>query len=77
LVNRFIERYRTDGRPKVRSRAVSSLMVESLVLKKKRECEMEKGEEDTRGVIDKRTSAMLAPYKICMVSFLLAPYSPP
>jgi hypothetical protein len=35
LVNRFIERYRTDGRPKVRSRAVSSLMVESLVLKKR------------------------------------------
>jgi hypothetical protein len=35
LVNRFIERYRTDGRPKVRSRAVSSLMVGSLVLKKR------------------------------------------
>jgi hypothetical protein len=48
LVNRFIERYRTDGRPKVRSRAVSSLMMESLVLKKKRECETEKREEDTR-----------------------------
>jgi hypothetical protein len=46
-MNRFIERYRTDGRLKVRSRAVLSLMVESLVLKKKRECETEKGEENT------------------------------
>jgi hypothetical protein len=46
LVNQFTERYRTRGRQKVRSRKVRILKTESLVLKKKRECE--EGEEDTR-----------------------------
>jgi hypothetical protein len=44
-VNRFTERYRTDELKNVRSREVSSLVIENLVLKKKRECEREKEEE--------------------------------
>jgi hypothetical protein len=44
LVNQFMERYRTEERRNVRSSEVSSLVIESLVLKKKRECEMEKEE---------------------------------
>jgi hypothetical protein len=44
LVNRFTERYRSRGHQKVRSREVTSLVVESLVLKKKREYESEEGE---------------------------------
>jgi hypothetical protein len=47
-VNRFTERYRTDELKNVRSREVSSLVIENLVLKKKRECEREKEEADTR-----------------------------
>jgi hypothetical protein len=47
LVNRFMERYRTGRRQKERSREVRILKVESLVLKK-RECEREEGEGDTR-----------------------------
>jgi hypothetical protein len=46
LVNQFTERYRIRGRRKVRSREVQILKVESLVLKKKRECERAKGEND-------------------------------
>jgi hypothetical protein len=48
LVNQFIERYRIRGRRKVRSREVRILKVESLVLKKKRECKREEREGDTR-----------------------------
>jgi hypothetical protein len=47
LVNRFTEKYKTGGRQKLRSREVQILKVESLVLKKKRECERDEGEEDT------------------------------
>jgi hypothetical protein len=47
LVNRFTERYRTGGRRRLRSREVRILKVESLVMKK-RECEREEGEGDTR-----------------------------
>jgi hypothetical protein len=46
LVNRFTERYRTGGHQMVRSREVWILKIESLVLKKKRECESEEGEGD-------------------------------
>jgi hypothetical protein len=46
LVNRFTERYKTGGRQKLKSREVQILKVESLVLKKKRECERDEGEED-------------------------------
>jgi hypothetical protein len=42
-----MERYRTGGRRKVRSREVHILKVESLMLKKKREYEREEGEENT------------------------------
>jgi hypothetical protein len=38
LVNRFTKRYRTEKRRNMRSREVVSLVIESLVLKKKREC---------------------------------------
>jgi hypothetical protein len=38
----------TGGRRKVRSREVQILKVESLVLKKKRECKQEEGEGNTR-----------------------------
>jgi hypothetical protein len=49
LVNGFMERYiGSRGRQKVRSRVVWILKVESLVLKKKRECERDEGEGDTR-----------------------------
>jgi hypothetical protein len=49
LVNGFMERYiASRGRQKVRSRVVWILKVESLVLKKKRECERDEGEGDTR-----------------------------
>jgi hypothetical protein len=40
-VNRFTERYRTEKQRKVRSREVPSLVIESLMSKKKRECERE------------------------------------
>jgi hypothetical protein len=46
-VNRFTERYRTEERRNVRSREVPSLVIESLMLKKKREYEREE-EGDTR-----------------------------
>jgi hypothetical protein len=46
-VNRFTERYRTGRRPRVRSREVQILMVERLLLKKKRNCEREKEEGGT------------------------------
>jgi hypothetical protein len=37
LLNRFTERYRTEERRNVRSRLVLSLVIENLVLTKKRE----------------------------------------
>jgi hypothetical protein len=45
-----MEIYRTagEGGQKVRSREVRILKVESLMLKKKRECEKKEGEGDTR-----------------------------
>jgi hypothetical protein len=48
-MNRFKERYRTGGHRKVRSREVPSLVVENLVLKKKRECEGEEEGTPMRG----------------------------
>jgi hypothetical protein len=48
LVNRFTERYRNEERQKVQSREAPSLTIESLMLKKKRECEGEKEEGGTR-----------------------------
>jgi hypothetical protein len=78
LVNRFTERYRTEGRRNVRSREVWILKVEISVLKKKRECESEEGEGDTRErVIDRRVSARLVSYKTCRVLVSSAPYSTP
>jgi hypothetical protein len=50
LVNRLTERYRTRGRWKVRSMEVQILKVESLVLKKKRECEREEGGDTREGL---------------------------
>jgi hypothetical protein len=47
LVNRFTKRYKTRGHRNVRWREVQILKVESLVLKKKRECEREEEEKDT------------------------------
>jgi hypothetical protein len=47
LVNRFTVRYRTEKRTNVRSREVMSLVIESYVLKKKRECEREEEEGST------------------------------
>jgi hypothetical protein len=38
-VNRFTERYRTKGHWRVRSRKIRILMIERLLLKKKKECE--------------------------------------
>jgi hypothetical protein len=40
-VNQFTERYRIEKHSNVRSMEVLSLVIESLVLKKKRECERE------------------------------------
>jgi hypothetical protein len=37
-VNRFTKRYRTEKRRNMRLREVVSLVIESLVLKKKRKC---------------------------------------
>jgi hypothetical protein len=48
LLNRFMERYRTEKRRNVRWREVPSLVVENLVLNKKREYEREKEEWGTR-----------------------------
>jgi hypothetical protein len=43
-VNRFTERFRIEGRRRVRSREVWILEEKNFVLKKKRECEREKEE---------------------------------
>jgi hypothetical protein len=44
LMNRFTERLRTRGCRRARSKEVRFLEEENFVLKKKRECEREKGE---------------------------------
>jgi hypothetical protein len=46
-VNRFIERYRTGGRRRVRSREVQIFVLDMLLLKKKKECEEEEEEGNT------------------------------
>jgi hypothetical protein len=48
-VNQFTEIYMTEKRQNVRLREVPSLMIESLVFKKKKECER----EDEEGGIHK------------------------
>jgi hypothetical protein len=50
LVNRFTERFRIEGRHRVRSKEVQFLEEENFVLKKKRECEMEEEERTPEGV---------------------------
>jgi hypothetical protein len=49
MVNQFTERYRTGGRRSVRSREIHILVVERLLLKKKKECD---GEEEEGGTCD-------------------------
>jgi hypothetical protein len=46
-VNQFTKIYRIDEHRNVRWREVPSLMIESLMLKKKRECERKKEEWST------------------------------
>jgi hypothetical protein len=49
LVNQFTERYETKGRRRVRSREGQNFVVENFVLKKKRECERERGTDTREG----------------------------
>jgi hypothetical protein len=65
-----MKRYETEGRRRVRSREVRILVVESFVLKKKREYEREEEEEATVRIIDGRASSVGALHGVSVISAL-------
>jgi hypothetical protein len=65
-----MKRYETEGRRRVRSREVRILVVESFVLKKKREYEREEEEEATVRIIDGRASSLGALHGVSVISAL-------